>query len=267
MPWLAFKIEWLLPSFALVLFRISGLTLAAPIFSSRAIPAQIKVAFSFVVALMIFPVVMGRIPTDLSLSMVGIAVIGELLIGLILGLAVGLVFVGGEVAGMIIGQQSGIGLGRVVNPLLQNDSTILGQLYFIAMMMIFLLIGGHRAVVRALLDTFETVPPATFKFDATLLELLTTLLTSAFILAIRLAAPALIALLMVSLIMGFISRTIPQLNVLSVGFTVRVVIGLAVTAIAFSFGAELFTDMIAEFLGQTRDVLADLPSGATANAG
>ncbi len=266
MPWLALKIEWLLPSFTLVLFRVAGLTIAAPMFSSQAIPARVKISLSFAMALMVFPVVMGNIPSHLPLSMVVIAVIGELLIGLVLGTAVGLVFLGGELAGMIIGQQAGIGLGRVVNPLLDSDSTIVGQLYFIATMMIFLLIGGHRAVVLTLLDTFSTVPPGSFKFDASLLELLTTLLNDAFILAVRLAAPALIALLMVSLILGFLSRTIPQLNVLSVGFTIRVVVGLAVSAIAFSFGVDLFQDVIHEFLGQTRDVLTNLPAGTMTHA-
>lgn len=236
-------------------------------FSSQAIPARVKIALSFAMALMIYPVVMGAIPADLPVSAVVIAVIGELLIGLVLGLAVGLIFLGGELAGMIIGQQSGIGLGRVVNPLLDNDSTIVGQLYFIATMMVFLLIGGHRAVVRTLLETFATVPPGSFRFDASLLELLTTLLSNAFIIAIRLAAPALIALLMVSLIMGFLSRTIPQLNILSVGFTVRVVIGLAVAAIAFSFGAEIFADIIDDFLFETRDVISNLPTGAMTHAG
>ena len=236
----------LLPPFLLILFRIGGLTFAAPIFSSSGVPARVKMAFSFVLALMIAPAVFPTIPTQLELGEVVSAVFGELLIGLILGTAVGLIFLGARLTGMIIGQQAGIGLGQVFNPMLNSQSTIVGQLYFFAFMLVFFAIGGHLEMMRALLDTFETIPPGSYQYSRSVLTLMETLLSSAFALAIRLAGPALIALFMASISMGFLSRTIPQLNILSIGFAVRVFIGLSVAGLSLPLAYELIHGHIIE---------------------
>ena len=244
MPLSLIKVQLLLPQFLLVLFRVGGLTIATPMLSSRAIPARVRVALAFVVALMIFPVVRTLIPTTLSLNAVVVSVFGELLIGLIMGTAVGMLFVGARLAGLMIGQQAGIALGQVVNPMLEGQTTIIGQMYFLVAMMIFLAIGGHRAVVTALLDSFQTLPPGSFRYNASMLTLIEQLLADAFILAIRLGGPALTALFLASLTMGVVSRTIPQINVLTIGFAVRVFVALTVAALSLSLAYDLLYDAV-----------------------
>ena len=133
----AVNITLLLPSFLIVLFRIGGLTLAAPLLSGSGIPARVKVAFSFVLSLMVFPMVFPMIPMKLPLHVVVAAVFGELMIGFILGLSIGLIFLGARLTGMMVGQQAGLSLGRVANPLLDEQTTILGQIYYLVFMMIF----------------------------------------------------------------------------------------------------------------------------------
>ncbi len=208
-------------------------------FSSTGVPSRVKIAFSFVLALMIAPVVFPSIPPQLSLSEVVTSVFGELMIGLILGMSVALVFLGARLTGMIIGQQAGLALGRVFNPMLDTQSTIVGQLYFFAFMLVFFAVGGHVAMIRVLLDTFQTIPPGTFHYSFSVITLMEQLMTSAFALAIRLAAPALIALFMASVTMGFLSRTIPQLNILTIGFAVRVFVGLSVAGLSLPLAYEL----------------------------
>ena len=110
--------------------------------------------------------------------------------------------------------------------------------------MIFLAVGGHRAMVSALLDTFQTIPPGSFRYSASMLELIERLLTDAFILAIRLASPALTALLLASLTMGVISRTIPQINVLTIGFAIRVFVALGVAGLSLPLVYDLLYDAI-----------------------
>lgn len=239
MPITAVNITLLFPSFLIVLFRIGGLTLSAPLLGSSGVPARLKIAFSFVLALMVFPIVFPSIPKHLPLHAVLVTVFGELMIGFILGLSVGIIFLGARLTGMIIGQQAGIALGRVINPMLDAQTTILGQVYFLIFMMIFFAAGGHRAMVSALLGTFQSIPPGSFRFNASFLTLFERLLTDAFKIAMRLSAPALIALFMASLTMGFLSRTIPQLNVLTVGFAVRVSAALGVAGLALPYAFDL----------------------------
>ncbi len=252
MPLNAVEITDLLPPFLLVLFRISGLTLAAPIFSSSGIPIRAKIGFTFVTALMIAPTVWHTLPTRITLPDVVSAVFGELLIGLILGFSVTIVFVGARMAGMLIGQQAGLAMGRVMNPMADGQSTLVGQMFFLVYFMIFLGAGGHLAMVAALLDTFQAIPPGSFRFSESFLTLAVQLLSAAMAMSIRLAAPALIALFMTSLAMGFLSRTIPQLNVLTVGFAVRILVGLSVAAISLPFALDIILDDISGALDLIR---------------
>ncbi len=261
MPTRAVDITLLLPPFLLILFRVGGLTLTAPIFSSTGVPARVKAGFAFVVSLMIAPIVLPRVPLNLPLGEVLVSVFGELLIGLILGMSVGFVFLGTRLAGMIIAQQAGIALGRVINPMMDDQTTIVGQVYFLVTLMVFLAIGGHRAMMAALLDTYRTIPPAGFRMSESFLPLLVTLLTSAFKLAMRMAAPAVITLFMASLTMGLLSRTIPQLNVLTVGFAVRVLAGLTMAALALPYAFDLINEAVVDTIVMFRDVVVTTGAG------
>lgn len=213
-------------------------------FSSQTIPVRVRAGLAFVIALMVFPIVGPLMPVALSIDAIVVTVLGELLIGLIMGVAVGMLFVGARLAGLMIGQQAGIALGQVINPMMEGQSTIIGQLYFLVTMMIFLAVGGHRAMVSALLDTFQSIPPGSFRYSASMLDLIERLLTDAFILGIRLAGPALIALMLASLTMGVISRTIPQINVLTIGFAVRVFVALSVTGLSLPLVYDVLYDAI-----------------------
>ena len=217
MPWSLLEILFALPVFALVLFRLAGLMLTAPILGSSVLPRRVRVAFAVAFAFVIFPLVRGQAPAELTLTMALVGGVQELMIGVTIGLGLSLLFCGVEVGGLMVGQQAGIALGRVFNPAQNEQTTITGQLYSIVLMLVFLLVGGHRAMVAALLDTFRVIPVLSQEFDESVVVLLTEMLASSFILAIRLAAPVLIALLMTTMALGFLSRTMPQLNILSIG--------------------------------------------------
>jgi len=116
MPWSLSNVYLLLPGFVLVLFRVAGLLVAAPLFGSNAIPARLKVALSLTIAAVVFPLVAPTLPADITVGTALIGVIGEMSIGLTIGLGVTLMMVGVQTAGMLIGQQAGIALASVIDP-------------------------------------------------------------------------------------------------------------------------------------------------------
>lgn len=261
MPWSLLNLHLLLPGFALVLFRVAGLMLTAPMFSSRAIPARFRVGFALTAAAVLFPLVAPTIPGDITLTTALVGVVGETLIGLVIGLSVTLVLVGVQVAGMLIGQQAGIALASVVDPTQGAQSTVVGQVYTIVTMLIFLGIGGHRLMVAALLDTFAVVPVLGFSFDHSMMAMIGDLLSAAFILAIKLFAPVLIALLLTSLVMGFLGRTMPQLNILTIGFALRSMSALAVAAVALAASQDVLVEALIDCLETIRAAFGLAPLG------
>lgn len=255
MPWDLIQLNLVLPAFVLVLFRVGGLMFTAPVFGSRVVPARIKMAISVTLAVMIFPVLGPRIEQTLTLGNMLAGMVGELMIGMILGFSITLMFVGVQLGGMLIGQQAGIGLAQAFNPVLEAQSSIISQIYFFLALMIFLAIDGHRALVSAILDSFVMIPVMTFTVDAAPVDMAMKLLQSAYGMALSLAGPALVALFLSGMSMGLISRTMPQLNILAVGFVLRVLVGLTATAFTISLMADPVADRMIQAFDTVRELL------------
>ncbi len=220
------------PTLLLVITRVSGIFLTAPLLSNSSIPDALKALLAMVIGLGVtgrfsHPVAM---PSDWTTLVLGMG--GELLIGATLGFATNLIFAGLELAGEQIGQQMGISLAEVFNPLSETTTNIIGQVIQMTGIAVFLLIGGHRAMLAGLLDTFTSVPLLKVGLPNGLIDVMTSLMTASLVLAIKVAAPVLVAMLLMSMAMGLIQRTMPQLNILSVGFQVRVMVAAVVLAVS-----------------------------------
>ncbi len=212
----------LLPGYLLVLARVGGLIIFAPFFGSSAIPLRLRLALVVILSVALFGLVGGTFTAPADLARFLPALLGELLVGLILGLGAALIFVGVRLAGLLIGQQIGISLADVFDPSFEGTSSILGRLFFMLTIVLFLVLGGHRAIIGALVGSFRSVAPGSFSPASLPVAGLSALLSDAYLLAIRFAAPALVAVFLASVSMSFIARTIPQLNIISVGFPVQI---------------------------------------------
>ncbi len=238
----------LLPAFVLVLFRVTGLLVTAPMLSSLAVPARIKVCLAMAICTVVFPLVLPTVPADITFADAVVGIAGELIIGVAMGTCLNLLFMGAQLAGLMIGRQAGMALARVFDPLFRTQSSIIGQVYFFYALMIFLAIGGHRALIRALLDSFATVPVLSLPCFESIVDLCASMAQSGFVLGVRLAGPTLTALFLATLALGFINRTVPQLNILMVGFSIRVAVALIVTAVTLGAAQQVLVDVLWEGL-------------------
>jgi flagellar biosynthetic protein FliR len=255
MPWDAARMLMLLPTLALILARIGGMVMVAPMLSSQVVPVRVRAYFAVAVGLCAFPLVSRQAPAVLGLADVVTGLAGEMMIGLVIGLAFGLVFTGADLAGQLVGQQIGLRAGDVLNPVFDSNSTAVGDLYFFFTLMIFFLIGGHHALMTALLETYRTTPLLSFTMSDEISEVLNELILGAFSFGVRLAAPVLITMFITELTMGFIARTMPQINILSIGFGVRVLVGLWITAAAIGAINALFAETFWDWAGRIATVL------------
>jgi flagellar biosynthetic protein FliR len=242
----------LLPLFLLVLFRISGLMIVAPFYGSQIVPARLRLALAATMSFVLFPMVSPQLPGELSWTTAVAGVFGELLIGFAMGISLALMFAGVKLAGRIMGQQAGLALAQVVDPITNSQSTLLGQLFFWVATAVFLIRGGHRELAMALLDTFQVIPVLSLRFDPTLLDLLVDSLDAAYALALRMAGPVLIALLLTSIIMGFLSRTMPQLNILTIGFAIRAFVALTMAGLVVTVSEGALSGAMEDWIERIR---------------
>jgi flagellar biosynthesis protein FliR len=230
--------------FTLVFVRISGLVITAPIYGGNDVPARVRALLAFALALLVAPLQWGRqleYPDNTLNYLVYVG--GELLLGITLGLGIMLLFSGVQVAGQVISQLGGMQLADVFNPGLDTSVPVFAQLMYYVTLAVFVIIGGHRRVMEALLDTFVAIPPGG-GISSSIIDTLTTLLTQSFTLGLRAAAPATAALLLATLVMGLVSRTLPQLNVMAIGFGLNSFITLGVLSVTLGAAAWVFQEQV-----------------------
>ncbi len=210
----------------LVLARLAGLFVFAPGLSHPAVPVKVRGFAAVVFALAVTPVV-GAAGVPESLAGLAVALLCEGLLGLVIALSAAAVFAGVELGAAHVAHQMGLSLGSIYEPQGEADQTVPGFFHLLALV-VFLGLGGHRVVISGLLGTFHSIPLAGFSADATFLQSVTALLGAGFLLALRLAAPVLAAVLLATVAMGLLQKTMPAINTFSVGLSVRSLVGLAV---------------------------------------
>ena len=231
--------------FSLVFARVGGLTMTAPIYGAGEVPLQVRVLLAAALALLIAPLQWHGTAVQLGGPANYLVLLGcEAAIGACLGLGVLILIHGMTLAGGLIGQTSGLGIAEVFDPSLDENIPQFSRLMFLVGVTVFLCIGGHRMVMAGLLDTFRTIPPGKGVLPASLADGFTTLVSLSFSLAIRVAAPAVTALLLATLLLELIGRTLPQLNVLALGFGLNALLAFAALALSLGVAAWAFQDQI-----------------------
>lgn len=248
----------LVPVFVLAFFRIAGVMVAAPLFGSARIPRRLKVLFALVIAAAIAPTLKPLALPDSAWKLTA-GIGGELLFGIAMGTALSFTFVAVSWAGEIIGQQMGLGLGQVFDPQFGGSGSVMGDLYFFLTLVIFLIAQGHLAFLKGVRESFDALPLLAVTMNQNLLDLLTALLQSATALALQLAAPMLVTMLLTDVVLGFIGKTIPQINVMSAGLPLRSLVGMVVLI----FGLMMCSRVIEESMLNAVKQVAQAFAGAT----
>jgi flagellar biosynthetic protein FliR len=256
MEWLNDTLSLQVVVFSLVLARISGLMLVAPVLGSREIPMRVRALLAMALALVLAP---AQFNTGLAMpnSVVGLGFLlaAEGMLGLVLGMGVSMLFSGIQMAGQLIAQVSGLALADVFNPTLGSTVPLFSELLHHCVLATFLLLGGHREVMAALLDTFGAIPPGSAMIVGGMDSLLVQLLHESLSLGMRAAAPTVTAQLLATVMLGLVSRTLPQLNILALGFGVNSLVTFGTLALSLGGIAWAFQERLNPVLSSVLDTL------------
>lgn len=233
-------------TFVLVLARVGALIATAPIFGTKAAPMQARAFLAIALALIVTPMQFGAPPADPShLLVFGKYVLNETLVGLLLGLGVMILLSGAQLTGQIVSQLGGTALAEGYDPMSEENMPVYSQMFYFLALAMFVLVDGHRLLLAAVLDTYVWLPPGTAVFGESFVTALTTLLGHSFQLGIRAAAPAMAALLLATLTLGLIGRTIPQINILVLGFSLNALITSGILIVSVGGIAWAFPEQAA----------------------
>ncbi len=227
----------------LVFVRMSGLFFALPVFGGPEIPVQVRALLSLALAAVCWPMVEGAaIPQGLTLVHFFLLVAQELLVGLFLGVGVSIFLSGVQAAGEAIGRMGGLMAADLFDPASESYVPLLSRLLSLATLACLLVLGGHRMIMAALLDTLGSLPPGSNLPTDSPGKALVVLLDQSFHLGVRAALPTLCALLLATVLLGLIGRALPQLNILLLGFGVNALLTFGIFALTFGAALWVFQD-------------------------
>ncbi len=230
----------------LLMVRPGTLILGSPSFGGVYAPAQVKVALTVLLAVTLMP--LTRVPVAPSTVGLALMVAREMAIGLALGLAIHALVAAAELAGHLTGFQMGMSYSAIVDPASGVRNNMIAALYGTLATIVFFVTNSHHAFLRALGQSYESLPIGAGHIAATLPQAIMALLGLVFAFGVRLAAPVIVVLLITEVGLALISRAAPALNVMVVGAPLRLLVGLALLALVVPAA-------VGAFVGSTSGVL------------
>ncbi len=231
-------------TFILAGFRIAGILFSAPMYGSRMIPINIKVALALLLTVLIAPLIEPIQLENIDFVLLVLVIAKELLLGIAIGLLGYLLLVGVQIGGQIIGFQMGFGVVNVFDPMTNTQLSIIAQFKNIAMLLFFVALDGHHMVIGAISESFDVVPVGTFVFQSEGFLFVVQLMSLAFSTAIQIVAPIFVTLLTLHTVMGIMGRLVPQLNLMIVGFPLQIATGLTLLSLSLNYFYIVFEKLL-----------------------
>ncbi len=233
-------------SFMLIFIRVASMLFAMPLFEVKLIANKFKIGLAFFISLILMYVVHIDMTYMNNIWAIFMGIFHEFMIGFTIGLVARLIFTAIEIAGEIIGFQMGFGIINVIDPQTSSHVPIIGQFQSIIATLVFLSINAHHYFIAAIAQSFKIIPPTKTILSNLLMDNLIRFSSAIFTLAIKIGAPLLLTLLITNIAMNILSKTIPQMNILIVGFPLTIAGGLLMLGISLPFFVYLMEKI---FLG------------------
>ena len=222
-------------AFGLILIRMSGFVFSAAILSSTSVSVSLKILFSVVLTMAVFNVVV----TDTMLvelksledSLLTLAV-KEVLIGIIIGFVTRVFFFAVAMAAELISVTMGIGQAQIFNPLMGSMGNVMEQFFVALATLLYLGLNGHHLLVQGLVSSFQYISVTQQSLNVNSFMDVVLVTQEFFTFGIKIAAPVMIAMLVIQVGIGLLCRAVPQINVIMTAAPITILLGFGILFIS-----------------------------------
>ena len=237
--------------FLFVFFRVGALILFVPVLGSRQVPVSMKIGLILFTSIVIFPLVQARpLPEPQGIFDLAVFLLSDVTIGLGIAYITRLIFAAVQIAGTVVDFQMGFGVVNVIDPQTDTQVSVTAQFHNIVAVLIFLVVDAHHFILQAIVESFFIINPAEINFSSLTPEYMLYLFSGTFTTAVKIAAPIMAILFFLSVGLGLVARTVPQMNVFIVGFPLQIGVGLLMVGLSISFFNMLVQQQIYELPGK-----------------
>ena len=237
--------------FLFVFFRVGALILFVPVLGSRQVPASMKIGLILFTSIVIFPLVQARpLPEPQGIFDLAVFLLSDVTIGLGIAYITRLIFAAVQIAGTVVDFQMGFGVVNVIDPQTDTQVSVTAQFHNIVAVLIFLAVDAHHFILQAIVESFLIINPAEISFADITPGYMLHLFSGTFTTAVKIAAPIMAILFFLSVGLGLVARTVPQMNVFIVGFPLQIGVGLLMVGLSISFFSMLVQQQMYELPGK-----------------
>ncbi len=231
-------------AFLFILFRVGAFLAAMPLIGGASVPVMVKVMLVISMTFVLFQVMDIQAQPPLTFLSLTLGLLGEVLIGLIMSLAINMLFSAVEMGSEVIGLQMGFGSANLFDPISNKQVSLIARMQGMVAMLIFLAVNGHYILIESLVLSFELIPSSGFYPSGPLIEYLMKLASRIFLIGLKIGIPVIVALLMANVTIGIFARVIPQMNVLLFSFPVTITLGLLIVGLSLPMFVGILTEEI-----------------------
>jgi flagellar biosynthetic protein FliR len=240
-------IDFILRLIALVMARMLGAALQIPFMGGQLIPGQIKFGIPLVFSVFLYPFVEASVDhaavPAFGLYFAGV-VAKEIFIGTCLGFVVSLPFYAVEAAGSFMDTQRGTTFAQTIAPFLGGQASLLGNLYILLFMTLFLGMGGNHLVIGGIFDSYRVLPltgfPSSIRPGSPFVDDVLRLSGDLFAVGLKISAPVVVAMFLTDATLGVINRVAPNVQVFWLGMPIKTLSGLVIVFVAIGFLSDIF---------------------------
>jgi len=226
-------------TFLLLFVRISTLFVFLPFYNHMSVSMQIKGAFAFYLAIVLYPVIPVT-PEPPTTSEFFAAILSEVIMGLLAGLAMNIVFAIISYAGDIVSFVMGFSMASVIDPQTQQQSPLVGQFFLLMATVVMLSFNGHYMILLWMVDALKTAPLGDIVMNHSMFDYLMNAMSGLFKFGFSIAFPIIALSLLSDVIFGMLMKTMPQFNLLVVGYPIKIFLSMSVWIAIFGSIMILF---------------------------
>lgn len=219
-------------TFLLVLSRTAGIFTLTPIFGMSQVPVRIRMGLAFALTIIFMPMIhiAGAIRYETVYLVVLMA--REILVGLVIGFVCTLVFTGITMAGEFMDIQSGFSFATQLDPAMGANAAVIARFHNILAVLLFFVTNSHHILIRGMADSFQIAPVGQVVMNASVANGVLDLFAAIFLIALKISMPVVAAVFLADIALAIASKVVPQMNVLIVGFPLKLGVGLFALIIA-----------------------------------
>ena len=215
--------------FVIIFTRISGMLFSMPLISTYPIPQQVKIWLVALVSFLLFPMVAGTVGFSVPQSMPELALylFREFSIGYIIGFCANFLFAAVQIGGEFVSIQIGITMSQVLDPATGEQTQVVSQMYTYLATMVFIGLNAHQWLFAALYKSFQALPPGVdFVFTGDIVSQVLHMCASIFTIGISMILPIFCVMFISEVLMGFMSKMMPQMNIFMVAIPLKIYVGI-----------------------------------------